>query len=220
MTHRQMHHFSEGVSEHQPSQSQTVREQDSKRTRQQEQPLEAMVELPQFVPGQRYRRRDLHERFGGQRQGGISTPGKWNFLLLFTGKSGTKHGYSDHWSDEGVFFYTGEGQHGDPDVIAAWEDDIERDVEELRDPGEVGPVMALRAQKEAELKAPGGLLGQQLAHHAFTAASRGLGEPEWVERVMERFPHSPRQPGPLREAYERTIALLRREGPWPWPRGE
>ena len=118
------------------------------------------------------------------------------------------------------FLPVAEGMRAGKITIAAWEDDIERVAEELRDSGEVGPVMALRAQKEAELKAPGGLLGQQLAHHAFTAASRGLGEPEWVERVMERFPHSPRQPGPLREAYERRIALLRREGPWPWPRGE
>jgi hypothetical protein len=38
-------------------------------------------------------------------------------------------------------------------------------------------MMALRAEKEAELKGPGGLLDHRLAHHAFTASSSGLGEP-------------------------------------------
>jgi len=67
-----------------------------------------------FVPGQVYhRRRDLHANFGGQRQGGISTPSQHNLILLFTGKQGEQYGYSDGWSPEGVFLYTGEGQRGD-----------------------------------------------------------------------------------------------------------
>jgi hypothetical protein len=41
-----------------------------------------------FSPGQVYRRRDLHETFGGQRQGGISTPAKAPFIFLITGDSG------------------------------------------------------------------------------------------------------------------------------------
>jgi hypothetical protein len=47
-----------------------------------------------FSPGQVYRRRDLHEKFGGQRQGGISTPEKAPFIFLITGDSGKRHGYS------------------------------------------------------------------------------------------------------------------------------
>jgi hypothetical protein len=66
-----------------------------------------------FVPGQLYRRRDLHEKFGGQRQGGISTPAKAPFIFLITGDSGKRHGYSDEWTEDGVFLYTGEGQRGD-----------------------------------------------------------------------------------------------------------
>jgi 5-methylcytosine-specific restriction protein A len=66
-----------------------------------------------FSPGQVYRRRELHDRFGGQRQGGISTPAKAPFIFLITGDSGKQHGYSDEWTDEGVFLYSGEGQHGD-----------------------------------------------------------------------------------------------------------
>jgi hypothetical protein len=41
-----------------------------------------------FSPGQLYRRRDLQHKFGGQRQGGISTPAKAPFILLITGESG------------------------------------------------------------------------------------------------------------------------------------
>lgn len=67
-----------------------------------------------FVPGQVYhRRRDLHANFGGQRQGGISTPLQHNLILLFTGEQGEQYGYSDGWSPEDVFLYTGEGQRGD-----------------------------------------------------------------------------------------------------------
>jgi hypothetical protein len=66
-----------------------------------------------FSPGQVYRRRELHDKLGGQRQGGISTPAKAPFVFLITGDSGKQHGYSDEWTEAGVFLYTGEGQHGD-----------------------------------------------------------------------------------------------------------
>jgi 5-methylcytosine-specific restriction protein A len=33
--------------------------------------------------------------------------------MLFTGETGSQYGYIDGWSEEGVFFYTGEGQRGD-----------------------------------------------------------------------------------------------------------
>lgn len=71
-----------------------------------------------FSPGRVYRRRDLHAKFGGQRQGGISTPAKAPFILLITGDSGKQHGYSDEWTDDGVFLYTGEGQRGDMRFVA------------------------------------------------------------------------------------------------------
>lgn len=66
-----------------------------------------------FVQGQVYRRRTLHSQLGGQAQSGISTPAHQKVILLFTGASGQHYGYSDRWTDEGVFFYTGEGQRGD-----------------------------------------------------------------------------------------------------------
>ena len=70
--------------------------------------LEAKV---MFIQGHVYRRSELHDRYGGQRQGGISTPSQHQFILLFTGESGEQHGYADDWSADGLFFYTGEGQH-------------------------------------------------------------------------------------------------------------
>jgi 5-methylcytosine-specific restriction enzyme A len=67
-----------------------------------------------FEPARVYRRRDLHETYGGQRQGGISTPAGFPLVFLFTGASGEQYGYQDGWDDNGeVFRYSGEGQHGD-----------------------------------------------------------------------------------------------------------
>jgi hypothetical protein len=71
-----------------------------------------------FTPGQVYRRRDLHAKVGGQRQGGISTPANAPFIFLITGDSGKQHGYSDDWTDDGIFLYTDEGQRGDMRFVA------------------------------------------------------------------------------------------------------
>ena len=65
-----------------------------------------------FVWGKVYKRRDLHERYGGQRRGGISTPSRHPFIMLFTGEAGLPYGYRDEWSDDGLFLYAGEGQRG------------------------------------------------------------------------------------------------------------
>jgi hypothetical protein len=66
-----------------------------------------------FVPGEIYKRRDLHELFGGQRQGGISTPSGQPFIMLFTGDQGQLYGYQAGWSEEEVYLYTGVGKRGD-----------------------------------------------------------------------------------------------------------
>lgn len=71
-----------------------------------------------FVPGQLYRRTELHNQYGGQRQGGISTPAKAPFVMLITGESGKQHGYRDEWTEDGHFNYTGEGQIGDMKFVA------------------------------------------------------------------------------------------------------
>jgi hypothetical protein len=65
-------------------------------------------------PGEQIRRKQLHDLFGGGRQGGIassrSTP---NVFLFADSVSGEQHGYIDGWQDDGCFHYTGEGQRGD-----------------------------------------------------------------------------------------------------------
>lgn len=63
--------------------------------------------------GQVYKRTELHDHFGGQQQGGISTPSQHSVILLFTGKSGEHYGYRDGFQEDGTFWYTGEGQAGD-----------------------------------------------------------------------------------------------------------
>src|SRR5437870_2192455 len=76
-----------------------------------------MADIP-FEIGQIYdRRKDIHAPFGGQRQGGISTPDGAPYIFLFTGESGEQYGYNDGWAREGVFRYTGEGQVGDMQFV-------------------------------------------------------------------------------------------------------
>lgn len=63
------------------------------------------------------RRKDIHSVYGGQQQGGISTPKSEPFIFLFTGQSGTSYGYEDGWTKDGLFGYTGEGQSGDMEFL-------------------------------------------------------------------------------------------------------
>lgn len=78
--------------------------------------LQLVGDLP-FELGALYnRRQDIHGRYGGQTQGGISTPSSSPFVILFTGEAGSQHGYMDHWEHEdgeNILHYYGEGQVGD-----------------------------------------------------------------------------------------------------------
>lgn len=64
-----------------------------------------------FIVGKEYQRKKLHDLYGGQRYGGISTPKDYPLIMIFTGETGQNYGYKDHWAD-GIFYYTGEGQKG------------------------------------------------------------------------------------------------------------
>jgi 5-methylcytosine-specific restriction enzyme A len=67
-----------------------------------------------FEVGRDYnRRRDIHERFGGQQQGGIITPKEHPLVIIITGEEGLQHGYADRHREDGAFEYFGEGQLGD-----------------------------------------------------------------------------------------------------------
>ena len=71
-----------------------------------------------FTPGKTYSRsRDIHGVYGGQQQSGISTPSSHNIIFIFTGESGTIYGYKDEFRSDGIFWYTGEGQVGDMEMI-------------------------------------------------------------------------------------------------------
>lgn len=76
--------------------------------------LPASDAVPAFKAGQIYdRRTDLHEPYGGTWQGGIAVSGHAPVIFLFTGSSGERYGYRDHFDSDGVLYFTGEGQRGD-----------------------------------------------------------------------------------------------------------
>lgn len=70
-------------------------------------------QLP-FIPEHLYnRRQDIHTKYGGNWQSGICPTSNYNYIFIFSGKSGTQHGYQDSWHNPNIFSYTGEGQSGD-----------------------------------------------------------------------------------------------------------
>src|SRR5690606_30035779 len=74
---------------------------------------EYQIEASLFIANQEYKRRDIHNQYGGNWQGGICPSSSHPFIFVFTGESGDQHGYKDMWENENVFSYTGEGQSGD-----------------------------------------------------------------------------------------------------------
>ena len=75
-------------------------------------------EILKFEHGEIYnRRQDIHAVYGGQQQGGISTPKKYPAVFIFTGDSGEQHGYKDKFKPDGTYWYTGEGQRGDMKML-------------------------------------------------------------------------------------------------------
>jgi hypothetical protein len=67
-----------------------------------------------LLRGQSIRRKMLHDRYGGVRQGGIAPSNRTKNIFLFTEiHSNREHGYeADHWLDDETFLYCGEGQAG------------------------------------------------------------------------------------------------------------
>lgn len=67
-----------------------------------------------FEIGKEYKRKsEIHGPYGGQAQGGISTPKNFPVVFVFTSEAGEHHGYKDEYRNDGIFWYTGEGQVGD-----------------------------------------------------------------------------------------------------------
>jgi hypothetical protein len=70
-----------------------------------------------FIPSQIYKRTEIHDQFGGNRQGGITPCARFPYIFIFSGKSGKQYGYEDRWDNSNIFTYTGEGQEGDMKFI-------------------------------------------------------------------------------------------------------
>jgi hypothetical protein len=72
-------------------------------------------------PGDVIRRTELHRQYGGGGQGGIAPSAISPNVLIFSDTSaGSTHGYIyDGWdpTDPRLFYYTGEGQEGDQQLI-------------------------------------------------------------------------------------------------------
>jgi hypothetical protein len=65
-------------------------------------------------PGDRLTRKELHQRWGGRTQGGISpSRSSENVFIFWSPAVGEKHGYYDEFRSDGCFYYTGAGQYGD-----------------------------------------------------------------------------------------------------------
>lgn len=71
----------------------------------------------ELVKGAEYTRKQIHDHFGGQAQGGIRTPRAHPAVLLFISEQGREHGHADGWHQDGFFHYTGEGQSGDMELV-------------------------------------------------------------------------------------------------------
>lgn len=70
-----------------------------------------------FIPKEVYKRKLIHDDYGGNRQSGISPSATNPFIFIFSGKSGALYGYKDGWDNENIFSYTGEGQEGDMQFV-------------------------------------------------------------------------------------------------------
>ena len=71
-----------------------------------------------FIPGSEYRRAEIHLQYGGQTQGGISTPRGHKLIFLFSSPNGSLYGYRDGWTPDGSYYlFSGEGQKGDMEFV-------------------------------------------------------------------------------------------------------
>jgi hypothetical protein len=76
--------------------------------------LDVDIDIANIVIGAQMRRRDLHQQYGGSRQGGISPCKSAPYVFLFTDHTrGQQYGYFDGWGEDGLYHYCGEGQQGD-----------------------------------------------------------------------------------------------------------
>ena len=56
--------------------------------------------------GEIYKRKELHDQFGGNRQSGISAPAKLPVIFLINSSGGDENGYEDGWMEDKKIIYT------------------------------------------------------------------------------------------------------------------
>lgn len=71
-----------------------------------------------FILNNVIKREYLHDKYGGNRQKGISVSTTYPYIFIFSGKSGQRHGYKDQWENNNIFSYTGEGRLNDMQFTA------------------------------------------------------------------------------------------------------
>jgi hypothetical protein len=71
--------------------------------------------------GEELLRRELHDRWGSGRYGGVEPSVKAESVFLFSNPAvGQTFGYNyDGWHADGTFHYTGDGQEGDQSLARA-----------------------------------------------------------------------------------------------------
>lgn len=77
---------------------------------------EDLIEIEDLKAGDRCHRIDLHDKYGGTRYHGIAPSSDHPYVFLFTGDSGSEHGYEDEFRGD-TFIYTGEGREGDMEMV-------------------------------------------------------------------------------------------------------
>lgn len=70
-----------------------------------------------FIPGDTYKRTEIHRNYGGNGRSGISRSGTHPYIFIFSVPTGELHGYKDGWENEDVYAYTGEGQIGNMELL-------------------------------------------------------------------------------------------------------
>jgi hypothetical protein len=80
-------------------------------------PLDTLWDIP---VGAKIARKEIHDRFGGVREGGISPvfEKSKNIMIFSNARVNAEHGYEpDVWLDDDTFLYCGEGPSGDQQMV-------------------------------------------------------------------------------------------------------
>ncbi len=81
--------------------------------KQESEPVSPVPPLGSLCVGSVFARSDLHDRFAGNRQKGISVSTRESVILLFHTREPSRQFYSDGVDEDGIYWFSGEGRIGD-----------------------------------------------------------------------------------------------------------